>query len=106
MTIITAPLVRGRNATVVPAVETVVTPGDSIDVLVTERGIAINPRRKDLIDAFAKVPELNVVDIKELQKMAQEQVGVPKPLAYTDRTVALIQYRDGTIIDTIKQVKD
>ena len=106
MTIITAPLVRGRNATVVPAVETVVTPGDSIDVLVTERGIAINPRRKDLIDAFAKVPELNVVDIKELQKMAQQQVGVPKPLAYTDRTVALIQYRDGTIIDTIKQVKD
>ena len=106
MTIITAPLVRGRNATVVPEVETVVTPGDSIDVLVTERGIAINPRRKDLIAAFAKVPELNIVDIKELQEMAQKQVGTPKPLEYTDRVVALIQYRDGTIIDTIKQVKD
>ena len=106
MTIITAPLVRGRNATVVPEVETVVTPGDSIDVLVTERGVAINPRRKDLIAAFAKVPELNIVDIKELQEMAQKQVGTPKPLEYTDRVVALVQYRDGTIIDTIKQVKD
>ncbi|MDK7326493.1 citrate lyase subunit alpha, partial [Lactobacillus mulieris] len=50
MTIITAPLVRGRNATVVKNVETVVTPGDSIDVVVTERGVAVNPKRQDLID--------------------------------------------------------
>lgn len=106
MTIITAPLVRGRNATVVPSVETVVTPGDSIDVLVTERGIAINPKRQDLIAAFSKVPGLQILDIKDLQKMAEKQVGVPKPLEYTDRTVALVEYRDGSIIDTIKQVKD
>ncbi|BDR60556.1 citrate lyase subunit alpha [Lactobacillus xylocopicola] len=106
LTIITAPLVRGRNATVVPAVETVVTPGSSIDVLVTERGIAVNPNRQDLLEVFSQVPDLNLVDIKELQKMAEEQVGVPQPLEYTNRTVALIQYRDGTIIDQIKQVKD
>ncbi|WEV50351.1 citrate lyase subunit alpha [Lactobacillus sp. ESL0731] len=106
MTIITAPLVRGRNATVVPSVETVVTPGDSIDVLVTERGIAINPKRQDLVAAFSKVPGLQILDIKDLQKMAEGQVGVPKPLEYTDRTVALVEYRDGSIIDTIKQVKD
>ncbi|QGV04640.1 citrate lyase subunit alpha [Lactobacillus acetotolerans] len=106
MTIITAPLVRGRNATIVPNVETVVTPGDLIDVVVTERGIAINPKRQDLIEAFSKVPGLKILDIKDLQKLAQEQVGTPKPLEYTDKTVALIEYRDGTIIDTIKQVKD
>ncbi|WEV40739.1 citrate lyase subunit alpha [Lactobacillus sp. ESL0681] len=106
MTIITAPLVRGRNATVVPKVETVVTPGDSIDVLVTERGIAINPKRQDLIAALSKVPGLKIVDIKDLQQLAQDQVGQAKPLEYTDRTVALVEYRDGTIIDTIKQVKD
>lgn len=106
MTIITAPLVRGRNATVVPAVATVVTPGDSIDVLVTERGIAINPKRPDLLAAFSKVTNLNIIDIKELQKMAEQQVGSPKALEYTDNTVALIQYRDGSIIDTIKQVKE
>lgn len=106
MTIITAPLVRGRNATVVPAVETVVTPGDSIDVLATERGIAINPKRPDLLAAFSKITNLNIIDIKELQKMAEQQVGSPKALEYTDNTVALIQYRDGSIIDTIKQVKE
>ena len=106
MTIITAPLVRGRNATVVPSVETIVTPGSSIDVLVTERGIAINPARKDLIAAFSQVPGLKILDIKELQKMAEKQVGIPKPLEYTDRTVALVEYRDGTVIDAIKEVKD
>ena len=106
MTIITAPLVRGRNATVVPSVETVVTPGESIDVLVTERGIAINPKRQDLIESFQKVPGLKILDIHDLQKMAEKQVGVPKPLEYTDRTVALVEYRDGSIIDVIKQVKD
>lgn len=106
MTIITAPLVRGRNATVVPKVETVVTPGESIDVLVTERGIAINPKRKDLIATLSKVPGLNIVNIKDLQKLAEKQVGTPKQLEYRDRTVALIEYRDGTIIDAIKQVKD
>lgn len=106
MTIITAPLVRGRNATVVPSVETIVTPGSSIDVLVTERGIAINPAREDLIDAFKNVPGLNILDIHDLQKMAEKQVGVLKPLEYTDRTVALVEYRDGTIIDAIKEVKD
>lgn len=106
MTIITAPLVRGRNATVVPSVETIVTPGSSIDVLVTERGIAINPARQDLIKAFKNVPGLNILDIKDLQKMAEKQVGAPKPLEYTDRTVALVEYRDGTIIDAIKEVKD
>ena len=106
LTIISAPLVRGRIATVVPDVTTVVTPGESVDVLVTEYGIAINPRRKDLQDALSNVPGLPVYDIHDLQKLAESKVGKPEPLQFTDRTVALVEYRDGTIIDTIKQVKD
>lgn len=38
--------------------------------------------------------------------MAEKQVGVPKKLEYTDRTVALVEYRDGTVIDAIKEIKD
>ncbi|WP_137597027.1 citrate lyase subunit alpha [Paucilactobacillus kaifaensis] len=106
LTIISAPLVRGRIATIVPEVTTVVTPGDSIDVLVTEVGIAINPKRADLIEAMKKVPGVPVFTIADLQKRASEIVGTPKPIEYTDRTVALVEYRDGTIIDSIKQVKD
>lgn len=106
MTIITAPLVRGRNATIVPDVATVVTPGSSIDVVVTERGIAINPARRDLVAALTKVPGLNVVSIEALQQAAEARVGKPKPLAYTDQTVAVVEYRDGSVIDVIKAVKD
>jgi citrate lyase subunit alpha/citrate CoA-transferase len=106
MTIISAPLVRGRLATVVPDVTTVVTPGDSIDVLVTEVGIAINPKRQDLITAFQNLPGIPVFTIEELQQKAATIVGNAHPIEYTDKTVALIEYRDGTIIDAIQQVKD
>lgn len=106
LTIISTPLVRGRIATVVNDVTTVVTPGDSIDVIVTEVGIAINPKRQDLIDRLAKVPGLPIFTIDELQAMAQKIVGEAKPLEFTDRTVAMVEYRDGSIIDTIKEVKD
>lgn len=106
LTIISAPLVRGRIATVVPDVTTVVTPGDSIDVLVTEVGIAINPKRKDLIAALSHIPGVPVFTIEELQKLAEKKVGTPKPLEFTDRTVAMVEYRDGSIIDEIKEVKD
>lgn len=106
LTIISAPLVRGRIATVVPDVTTVVTPGDSIDVLVTEVGIAVNPKRKDLIEALKNVPGIPVYTIEELQKRAEAIVGTPEPLEFTDRPVALIEYRDGSLIDTVYQVKD
>lgn len=106
LTIISAPLVRGRIATIVPDVTTVVTPGDSIDVLVTEVGIAINPKRQDLINELSNIPGVPVYTIKELQAMAEHKVGTPTPLEFTDRVVAMVEYRDGTIIDVINEVKD
>jgi len=106
LTIICAPLVRGRIATIVPAVTTIVTPGDSIDVVVTEYGIAINPRRSDLMAALQQIPGVPVLSIAELQALAQKKVGQPQPLTFTEQTVALIEYRDGTIIDQIKAVQD
>lgn len=55
---------------------------------------------------MSNLPGVPVFTIEELQQLAEKKVGTPKPLAFTDRTVALIEYRDGTIIDTIKEVKD
>jgi len=60
LTIIAAPLVRGRLATIVPRVTTVITPGDTIDVVVTEVGIAINPRRSDLLDSLTQIPDFPI----------------------------------------------
>lgn len=106
LTIISAPLVRGRIATVVPDVTTIVTPGDSVDVVVTEVGIAINPKRQDLVQVLGNLPGVPVYTIEELQEMAVKKVGTPKPLEFTDKVVALIEYRDGTLIDVIHEVKD
>lgn len=102
LTIISAPLVRGRIATVVPSV----TPGNSIDVLVTEIGIAINPKRQDLLETFKQIPGIVVYTIEELQQIVEKRLGKPAALEITDRVVALIEYRDGTIIDVIREIKD
>ncbi|WP_063516371.1 citrate lyase subunit alpha [Schleiferilactobacillus harbinensis] len=106
LTIISAPLVRGRLATIVPKMTSITTPGESIDVVVTEIGIAINPRRKNLIDALSHIPGVPVFTIQELAAKAEAIVGKPKAIEYTDRPVALVEYRDGSLIDVINQVKD
>ncbi|MFT8325172.1 citrate lyase subunit alpha [Oenococcus sicerae] len=106
LTIISAPLIRGRIATVVKDVTTIVTPGDLIDVLVTEVGIAINPKRQDLIQALSHVSDLPVYTIEQLQQRAEKIVGRSEALSFTNRTVALIEYRDGSLIDVVKQIKE
>ncbi|MFC6346620.1 citrate lyase subunit alpha [Vagococcus carniphilus] len=103
MSLIISPLVRGRIPTIVEAVNTVVTPGSSVDVVVTEIGIAINPARQDLIEAFKNL-DVPQYTIEELQEKAYAIVGVPDKIEYGEKTVALIEYRDGTIIDVVKNV--
>ncbi|MGT2756821.1 citrate lyase subunit alpha [Streptococcus ovuberis] len=103
MSMVISPLVRGRIPTFVESVNTVITPGTSVDVVVTEIGIAINPNRPDLIDHFKdlKVPQYT---IKELQEKAYAIVGTPEPIQYGDKVVALIEYRDGSLIDVVRNV--
>ncbi|MDA3955294.1 citrate lyase subunit alpha [Oceanispirochaeta sp.] len=102
--IIVAPLIRGRTSTLTEKVITVVTPGESVDAFVSDRGIAINPRRKDLIEHF-KDYRLPFYTMKELLDKAERLVGKPDPIEFTDKIVGLVEYRDGTIIDTVRQVK-
>ncbi len=105
MTIVVAPLFRGRIPTVVDKVHTIVTPGVSVDVLVTERGIAVNPLRKDLQETLSK-SGLPIVDIERLGDEVKAIVGVPKPIQYHDKIVGIVEYRDGSIIDVIRAVKN
>ena len=103
MSLVISPLVRGRIPTFVDKVNTVITPGTSVDVVVTEVGIAINPNRPDLIEYFKdlKVPQLT---IEELKEKAYAIVGNPQPIQYGDKIVALIEYRDGSLIDVVRNV--
>ncbi|VTP15700.1 Citrate lyase alpha chain [Phytobacter ursingii] len=104
LTIITVPLVRGRIPCVVEKVLTTVTPGASVDVLVTDHGIAVNPARQDLIDNL-KLAGVALMKIEQLQQRAEQLTGKPEPIAFTDRVVAVVRYRDGSVIDVIRQVK-
>lgn len=104
LSIILSPLVRGRIPTIVENVNTVITPGQTIDVVVTEIGIAINPLRQDLIECFKNI-DIPKYTIEQLKEKAYSIVGKPEPIQYLDKVVALIEYRDGSIIDVVRQVK-
>ena len=43
--------------------------------------------------------------IEALQQRAELLTGKPEPIAFTDRVVAVVRYRDGSVIDVIHQVK-
>lgn len=104
LAIVVCPLVRGRIPCIVPRVNTVVTPGKTVDAVVTDYGIAINPRRWKLRQRL-EAAGLRVSTIEELQKKAEQIVGVPDPIQYTDKVVGVVTYRDGSVMDLIYQVK-
>ena len=101
LAIVVAPLIRARLPLIVDEVLCKSTPGSTVDVIVTQRGIAVNPARKELREKLEKAG-LPVKDIKELKKIAEEIAGVPKAVKRGDRVVAKVLYRDGTLLDTIK----
>lgn len=103
LAIIVAPLVRGRIPTVVKNVITTITPGEHIDILVTDHGIAVNPKRPNLA-ARLKEAGFEILDIEALHQKALALTGTPKPIRFTDKPVALVRYRDGSVIDVIYQV--
>ena len=104
LTIVVAPLLRSRIPTVVKRATTRLTPGESIDVLVTDHGIAVNPARPEIRERLLAAG-LSVVDINALYERAISLTGVPKPIEFTDKIVGVIRYRDGSVIDTVRQVK-
>ena len=103
--IVVCPLTRGRIPCVVRQVNTVVTPGKVVDVVVTDQGVAVNPRRKNLCRRIQEAG-IPVYTIEELQKKAEAIVGIPDPIEYTDKVVGIVTYRDGSMIDLIRQVCD
>jgi citrate lyase subunit alpha/citrate CoA-transferase len=104
LTMIVAPLTRARLNIVVDKVLCVSTPGKTVDVLVTQRGIAVNPLRKDLMERLQQA-KLPVVDIHTLKSIGDKITGVPKDIKLGDKIVGNVIYRDGTIIDTIKSAR-
>ncbi|HMB70118.1 MAG TPA: citrate lyase subunit alpha, partial [bacterium] len=104
-TILAVPSVRDRIPVVVDRVTTLVGPGELIDVVATERGIAINPRRHDLLDAV-KGSGLPLLELGAIQQQVERLCGgAPAPPALGDDVVATIQWVDGTTIDCVRKVE-
>lgn len=104
LTVVVAPTMRKRIPIITDKVTNVVTPGETVDVLVTERGICVNPLRQDLIAIF-KAKNIKLKTINELRKEVENLTGKAEKISTGDTIVAVIEYRDGTVIDVIKQVK-
>ena len=103
--ILPIPLFRNRIPVVCDEVTTICGPGELIDVIVTERGIAINPLRKDLIEVV-KDSDLPIKTIQELKDEAEKICGIPQKPELEDQIVAAIKWVDGTVIDVVKKIKN
>lgn len=107
ISIVVLPIVRGRIPSVVNRVFTCCTPGETVAAVVTEAGIALNPNHKnyqELKEDLGKT-NLKLVTIEELRQQAEALTGVPKPIACTDKVACVVEYRDGTVIDVIREIK-
>ncbi len=103
-TILPIPSLRDRVPVIVDEVTTLVGPGELIDVIVTERGIAINPKREDLIER-TRHSGLPIVTIEEMKVDVERLTGgKPAKPNLGDKDIAVIKWVDGTVIDTVKQV--
>ena len=115
LTIIFLPLASGKGEwgfpRVVEKVYTRATPGEVIDVVVTEEFVAVNPQSKSpykqSILAQAEQFGLKVLPIEELHQRsvakAQQMGKIPPRRETTGEIVHAIEWRDGTLLDVIRQ---
>jgi citrate lyase subunit alpha/citrate CoA-transferase len=75
-------------------------PGETVAAVVTEAGVALNPRHKNYHELKKDLEKtrLKLVSIEQLQQLAESMTGVPKTIETTERTVCIVEYRDGTVI--------
>jgi len=104
-TILAIPSFRDRIPVIVDEVTTLCAPGELVDVIITERGIAINPKRKDLINAL-KNSNLPIRSIKEIRDEVNAICGgaPAKPKVNKNKVVAVVKWVDGTVLDSVFQV--
>jgi citrate lyase subunit alpha / citrate CoA-transferase len=105
LAIVVAPSIRGRLPIIRDELTTITTPGETVDVVVTERGIAVADRHEALKKELVR-RRLPLKGIRQLHEEICALTGKPRPVEFTDEVVALIEYRDGSIIDVVRRVRD
>lgn len=106
VSIIVSKLCQGRIPLIVDRVGVITTPGSTVDVLVTERGVAVNSNRKDIMEALDNA-KVSYMTIEELKNVQESIIGKPKEKKNkNNKIIGFSQYRDGTIIDYIYKVNN
>ncbi len=101
LTIITCPIAR-KVPIIRDKVTTVSTPGEMIDVVITNAGIAVNPKNAQLLKQL-KNSDLDILEITELRDMAYSEAALIEP-EFTDKICTAVEYRDGTLLDVVYRV--
>ena len=104
VSIVVCPSIRGRLPMIRDEVTTITTPGETVGVIVTERGVAVNDKLPELKAELIR-RRVPVKDIRQLRDEIYAVTGVPKPIEFEDDVVGLIEYRDGSIIDVVRKVR-
>lgn len=112
LTFITVPLSRKKNPIIREEVTTITSPGELVDVIVTDKGLSINTstirkevlqRNEDLEEICIK-SDIPVYSIDRLRKLSKRE-GPDEIFPKTgDEIIALIQYIDGTLLDKVMNV--
>ena len=100
---IIAPMFRARLPIVTDHVTCISTPGENVDVLVTQGGIAVNPRQAELKQRLLDA-RLPVIDIHELKEKTEAITGKPRSIVTGDRVVAKVLGREGNLQDVIRNI--
>ena len=103
LAVVTTRLTAAGCPKIVERVGTLTTPGATVDAVVTEAGIAVNPARDDLADRLRRAG-LAPRPIEDLHRLALLQAErCPHPPADTP-VVAVSEYRDGSVTDVVRRV--
>jgi citrate lyase subunit alpha/citrate CoA-transferase len=100
--VIVSPLIKGRLPIIKDKVTTITTLGKNVDCFVTERGIAINPCRTDLIQALEH-SKLPIMSISDLQQVAHKFTNIPKNIKNSGKIIGVVEDRTLDIIDSLYQ---
>ena len=107
VSIVVLPIVRGRTPSIVKRVFTCCTPGAAVACVITQAGITLNPRHRSYPQLKRDLEKAGIqtVTIEYLQELAQSITGEPKPIPTTEDVVAIVEARDGTVMDVIRRIR-
>lgn len=104
-TMLTLPTFRNRIPMIRDRVTTLCGPGELVDVVVTERGIAVNPRREDLLEASHRAG-LELTSLTSLKESAEALCGgPPNSASLSTDMIGVVEWVDGSLIDSIARIE-